>query len=65
MLDELHIANLRVRFNYLTKGMDDWKMPIKATIPVKHFNEYSLVRSCIRPTVMEMVQWMWLQKDIT
>ena len=32
--------NLLNRFNYLTDGMDDWKMPIKATIPVKYFKEY-------------------------
>ena len=32
--------NLLNRFNYLTKDMDDWKMPIKAVIPIKHLNEY-------------------------
>ena len=38
--DEIRIHNLNARFDYLTKGMDDWKMPITATIPVAHLNEY-------------------------
>jgi hypothetical protein len=40
MIEQLNEANLRLRFDYLTQGMDDWKMPISATIPIKHLNEY-------------------------
>ena len=46
--------NLLNRFNYLTKDMDDWKMPIKATIPVKHFKEYC--EACIHFTGTELYQ---------
>ena len=41
-------------FNILTDGMDDWKMPIKATIPVKHFNKYC--EACIHFTGTELYQ---------
>lgn len=37
---EIDKVNKMKLFNYLTKDMEDWKMPIKATIPVKHFKEY-------------------------
>lgn len=40
IVSEVYEANLRVRFDYLTKDMTDWKMPIKTTIPVKFFKEY-------------------------
>ena len=38
LIDEVHEANLRLRFDYLTKDMDDWKMPIKALIPISDLN---------------------------
>jgi len=37
---EIDKVNKMKLFNYLTKDMEDWKMPIKATIPVNHFKEY-------------------------
>jgi len=49
IVSEVYEANLRIlkryslmeqRFDYLTKDMTDWKMPIKTTIPVKFFKEY-------------------------
>ena len=38
---EVEVANKKVLFNYLTKGMEDWKMPIKATVPIKDFYAYA------------------------
>ena len=54
MLKDIKFVNLLNRFNYLTEGMDDWKMPIKATIPVKHFDEYN--EACIHFTGTELYQ---------
>ena len=45
-------VNLLNRFNYLTEGMDDWKMPICARIPTEHFDEYN--EACIHFTGTEL-----------
>ena len=37
---EIDKVNKMRLFNYLTEGMEDWKMPIKATIPINHLNAY-------------------------
>ena len=33
--------NLRLRFDYLTDGMENWKMPFGKTIEAKHYDEYN------------------------
>ena len=52
LIDEVHQANLMLRFNYLTEGMEDWKMPICARIPTEHFDEYN--EACIHFTGTEL-----------
>lgn len=37
-IDKVNKMNL---FNYLTKDIDNWKMPFGATIPSEHFDEYN------------------------
>ena len=39
--NEMKMANLRARFDYLTKDVDNWKMPFGRTIPAKHYDEYN------------------------
>lgn len=51
---EVEVANKKILFNYLTKDMDDWKMPIKATIPVKDF--YAYADACAWFTGTELYQ---------
>lgn len=31
---------LREKFDVLTEGMEDWKMPIKAVVPIRELNDY-------------------------
>lgn len=39
--NEMKMANLRTRFDYLTQDVDNWKMPFGRTIPAKHYEEYN------------------------
>ena len=40
-VSEVEIANKKVLFNYLTKDIDNWKLPFGATIPAKDFDKYN------------------------
>jgi len=31
---------LREKFDVLTEGMEDWKMPIKTVVPIRELNDY-------------------------
>jgi predicted translin family RNA/ssDNA-binding protein len=39
--NEMKMANLRTRFDYLTRDVDNWKMPFGSVIPAKHYDEYN------------------------
>ena len=41
MFAEIDQINLMNKFNYLTEGMENWKMPFTCNIPSKHFEEYN------------------------
>jgi len=41
MITEVEQINLQNKFNYLTEGMDNWKMPFTCNIPTVHFDEYN------------------------
>lgn len=38
---EIEQVNKMNLFNYLTKDIDNWKMPFGAAIPAEHFDEYN------------------------
>ena len=41
MLDSSKLLDLRDRFDFLTVGMDNWKMPFSAKIPTSEFDAYN------------------------
>ena len=38
---EVEVANKKVLFNYLTKDIENWKMPFGATIPADTYDKYN------------------------
>ena len=41
LTSEVEVANKRVLFNYLTKDIENWKMPFGATIPSDTYDKYN------------------------
>ena len=41
LTSEIEVANKRVLFNYLTKDIENWKMPFGETIPSDLYDKYN------------------------
>ena len=48
--------NLLNKFNYLTKDIDNWKMPFGAAIPSEHFDEYNEAAIYFAGSPLEIVR---------
>ena len=54
--NEMKLANLRTRFDYLTRDVDNWKDEFGCTIPAKHYDEYNEAAIFYTGAVLEITR---------